>query len=339
MHRIDQTKRILYVGENLHGTTSRYRRTLLDELYGTKSVVLDFNTFLPKLRLFKSIFWRLQHLLRLRPFERALNKELGGVKYDLVWIDKGLFMKSNMIVALRNHSEKLVFYTPDCFFHKNRVPAIRKQLHEFDIVVTTKSFEVTEFEKYISPSRLVLTSQGYSKVDQIIFREDRDHDVLFIGKYEAHREMVIKHLAKGGFRIAVGGAGWRNRSQTMNTHRVTFLGDDFRGSEYHELLSKSKICLGLLSKEFPELHTTRTFEIPYLGSVLATERNIETLNFFDESQVLFYSTLDELMMKMHRVLENGCWRDMAKAGQKRVLNSPYSWEDHIVEVIERLGAY
>jgi glycosyltransferase involved in cell wall biosynthesis len=182
----------------------------------------------------------------------------------------------------------------------------------------------------------MLANQGYTRVSQLIFREKRVYDVLFIGKYEAHRQRVIKHLAKAGIRIAVGGAGWRNKKQIMNEDRVTFLGDDFRGSQYQDLLSKSKICLGLLSKEFPELHTTRTFEIPYFGSVLATERNKETSEYFDECQGLFYDTLEELTLKINEILQNGRWIEMARAGQQRVLNSSYSWEDQMAQVIKRI---
>lgn len=332
-------KRILYLGEDLYGTTSRHRRELLDEIYKTKSLVIDFNLFLPELWLLKSLFWRFQHLIRLKSFEQALIKEISGVKYDLVWIDKGLFLKSTLIESLRHQSNKLVFFTPDCFFYQNDVPAVRKRLHLFDLVVTTKSFEIHQFEKYMCPSNLMLVNQGYSKVEAPAFQEKRKFDVLFIGKCEAYRETVVKHLAKAGIRIAVGGDGWRKKNYFLKRHHVTFLGDDFRGEEYDELISKSKICLGLLSKNFPELHTTRTFEIPYFGSVLATERNAETQEFFDEGEALFYNTLEDLSMNINNLLQDEKWRDMAKAGQRKVLNSAYSWEDQIEQVVKRIERY
>lgn len=330
---------ILYIGEHLQGTTSIHRRKLLDKFYHNESVVVDFNFFLPKSRVLRSIYWRLQSIVRLRSFENALKEMLRGTRYDIIWIDKGFFLKTSLIDALRCHSERLVFFTPDCFFHKNQVPAIRKQLHQFDIVVTTKSFEVKEFQKYVCPSKLELITQGYSKVDQLVFQEKRLYDVLFIGKHEAHREKVIKHLANAGIRIAVGGAGWHNKKQTLNGHYVTFLGDDFRGSQYQELISKSKVCLGLLSKDFPELHTTRTFEIPYFGSVLATERNNETLEYFEEHQALFYNTLEELTKHINIILQDGRWLEIARAGQQRVLNSSYSWEEQMVQVCKRIEKY
>ena len=37
---------------------------------------------------------------------------------------------------------------------------------------------------------------------------------------------------------------------------------------------------GLLAKWVPELHTTRTFEIPACGTALVTERNSETALVF-----------------------------------------------------------
>ena len=48
-------------------------------------------------------------------------------------------------------------------------------------------------------------------------------------------------------------------------------------------LGANAVGLGLLSKRFPERHTTRTFEIPACGALLATERTADTTRFFDES--------------------------------------------------------
>ena len=49
--------------------------------------------------------------------------------------------------------------------------------------------------------------------------------------------------------------------------------------EYAKIISLSYFGLGLLSNWVPELHTTRTFEIPACNTCLITPKTIEIANF------------------------------------------------------------
>jgi spore maturation protein CgeB len=71
------------------------------------------------------------------------------------------------------------------------------------------------------------------------------------------------------------------------------------------------------------MHTTRTFEIPACGAVLATEATLETRHFFRDSEALFFDDYADLAIKLVRLFsanETGSITEMAKAGRRRVLD-------------------
>jgi len=327
---------ILYVGEDLPGTTSNHRRQIIEEMWGDEVHVIDFNKYLPNVRSMKSLFWRFNNSISLRGFNKILNHLLDSFQFDLIWVDKGLFLGNEQIRKLRANTQKLVFFTPDCFFYQNNVKAVQGNLSIFDLVITTKSFEVDLFKQEIDESKVLLINQGYTDVGGGSFEQERDRDVIFIGKHELHRELCVLRLAEAGIDVYVGGAGWSRRKSRLTQYGVHLLEDDIRGEDYKRAISRSKIGLGFLSKSFPELHTTRTFEIPYFGSVLATERNAETERFFVEGEVLFYETLDELITKTQRILKSKGWKNMALLGQRRAVKNDCSWRLQMSRIHEVL---
>src|SRR5690606_9234510 len=124
--------------------------------------------------------------------------------------------------------------------------------------------------------------------------EEKADEVAFVGLAEASRFETVSTLLSEGIPVKLAGRGWRN---FLRKHRgnpaLHFVGEFLGGEDYTRFLSSSRFALGLLSKRFPELHTTRTFEIPACGTVLVTERNRETSTFFGEDEAAFFSSPEE----------------------------------------------
>ena len=84
-----------------------------------------------------------------------------------------------------------------------------------------------------------------------------------------------------------------------------FKGQTLKGKDYISAIQGSKICLGLLSKGNRDLHTTRTFEIPFIGSLLCAERTSEHLELFDENlEAVFWNSAEECAEKCKELLKN-----------------------------------
>ena len=73
----------------------------------------------------------------------------------------------------------------------------------------------------------------------------------------------------------------------QNNPNLIYLGDGVYGKDYVTTLQNAKMAWGALSKWVPELHTTRTFEIPACGTALVTERNQKPSLFLRMMRLFF----------------------------------------------------
>jgi spore maturation protein CgeB len=100
----------------------------------------------------------------------------------------------------------------------------------------------------------------------------------------------------------------------------------------------ASIGLGLLTQRFPELHTTRTFEIPACATAIATPMTAETRSVFDESQAIFFNDYKELAMRILYLMSVPAeLQKITEAGHKRVLDGAYDNDSMVKLVLSNLG--
>jgi hypothetical protein len=102
-------------------------------------------------------------------------------------------------------------------------------------------------------------------------------------------------------------------------------------------VQSAKICIGLLSKENRDLHTTRSMEIPSLGNLLCAERTSEHLALYnDGSEAVFWSSAEECAALCHRLLSSETMRrDIALRGQNRALLNNHFNQPMLRAVVDR----
>jgi spore maturation protein CgeB len=161
-------------------------------------------------------------------------------------------------------------------------------------------------------------------------------DTVFVGLAEPDRETCVATLLGNDIPVRLAGRGWQRFLQRWKkSSNLQFEGEDAFGDDYARLLSESWVGLGLLSKRFPELHTTRTFEIPACGAVLATERNRETEQFFNPDEALFFSGYENLAEKLSKLFAQGTGtlEAMANAGRKRVARDARDYSSILLHIL------
>ena len=122
------------------------------------------------------------------------------------------------------------------------------------------------------------------------------------------------------------------------SENLKFLGDSVFGNDYVRAYQSARVGLGLLSKRFPELHTTRTFEIPACGALLATERNSETSRFFGDDEVEFFESYEQLAKSLTGLLTNpGALDAKIRRGTQRVQDGPYRYCDIVANALGVAG--
>jgi len=259
--------------------------------------------------------------------------------YDMIWIDKGVFINPKILKIIRNRTKKLIHFTPDpaFFYHKSRY--FRSSLPQYDFCITTKSFELDEYIRY-GCQNLIYCTQGY---DEIIHQpqntfEEKEFEVCFIGHYEKQRAEIIQAIIDAGLIIVIAGINWEPFiKKNEDKKNLIFFGRHVAGLEYSRLISLSKIGLGLLSKWIPEKHTTRTFEIPACGTYLASEKNEEILSFFGE-EVLYFQNSNDLSLKINQLLKDPGLLQIKMMNQTKILkNLEVSHQKIMLNLLNKVG--
>jgi len=333
----------LFIGIRTSGTTSYLRSQALQRAIPEANwQFIDTDVpFHSALRISRSLAFR----LRLGPAVGAINQyvkdRLASDRYDLIWVDKGVCLRPSIVRTLRSRADRLVYYTPDTSFLNNHSRFFNQTVGLYDRVVTTKSLELDEYARRMDRSRLLLVTQTYDRqlhFPRCSFEEKRPEAVM-IGLCEPDREDCVKRLLDSGVVVRIGGKGWAGFLRQQRGHdNLRFEGDAVFGEHYAEVLSRATFGLGMLTRRFPELHTTRTFEIPACGTALATPDNSETRQFFSPNEALFFSDYSDLARKVVDLFKNPRQlQQITTAGWQRVTGGSYDNDRMVTHVLGDLG--
>lgn len=332
-----------YVGILAPGSTSRMRAERLRDLtpHADWHWIDTDPPFQTSARVWRTLAFRATTGAAVNRVNAEVVRGIGKRRFDLIWVDKAIFLKPATVDLLRRVSSTLVHFTPDAAFLANRSPGFEKTISLYDLLVTTKSFEIDEYAKRVSADRVMLTAQGYDP--SVHFprstTSERRREAVFIGLAEPDRERCIAALLDRRVPVRLGGKGWqsflRQRGRDPN---LAFVGDEIFGDDYAEMLSRAWIGLGLLTKRIPELHTTRTFEIPACGGILATESTPDTDLFFNRDEAVFFKDYDDLAARVHALFDepdDAALKSIASAGRARVTGDRHDYPKILGDILAR----
>lgn len=329
-----------YVGILDPGTTSRMRAECLRELtpgwdWRWVDTAAPFHV---SPRWARSAAFRLKAGPAVNAINRAVTTGIGTGAYDLIWVDKAVYLWPDTVRKLRSAAAHLVHFTPDCAFFANKSRHFERSLPLFDLAVTTKSFCMEDYGCRLPEGKVHLTTQGYDRHLHVQENTVRRKEAVFIGLCEPDRERCIGLLLDACIPVRLGGCGWQRFLRRWNRcPHLFFEGEAIFGKSYAKLLSASWVGLGLMSKRFPELHTTRTFEIPACGAILATESNPEIRTFFAHDEALFIESYSSLGGQLKGLFsDEGRMERIASAGRRRVERDGRDYHSILAAVLRKL---
>lgn len=334
--------KVLYIGQFTKGTTSRMRALQIERILSPSTFeVIDTNIpFLELPKILRSIGFQFKKGPLISKLNTYVKNHIHLLFYDLVWIDKGVYIQTSTMELLRQKCGKLVHYTPDMAFYANKSALFVKSLPFYDYCISTKSAEAEAYLKLIPKEKLLMTTQGF---EENIHRShhqfgDKDNAVVFIGLAEPHRFEIAETLLEAGIDLKLVGKKWESFvKRHQHKENFKFLGEAVYDEEYSRLISASKFSLGFLSKNFPEYHTTRTFEILACGTALLTEANPETLAFFEEDEVIFYKDTEELIEKIkYYTTHDEELKQLIQKGHKKVACSGYDYHTILTKLLNKI---
>lgn len=337
--------RIFYIGQLWEGGTALERMKALNGL-GHPTVPFDVSPFLNRApRLLQSVASRLNMGPVLNQLNKELTRQAGGLRtISHIWVDKGTWVFPETLQHLKQITgARAVHYTPDSQILSQRSRHFISSFPLYDALVTTKEWEVKAY-KEAGAKQVILTHQGYdSRFFPRTVRESErskfDSDVRFVGHTQKHYAKRLHALSSLDIRLRIWGDAWPRYAEK---HQWTaIVGQGLWGESYPIALACAKIGLGLLGKHIPETSTTRTFEIPAMGTFLLAERTALHQQLFDEgTEAEFFSSDDEMLDKTRFYLKDDEARQrIAAAGRARCERSGYSSTELLKNIIDTIQRF
>ncbi len=276
--------------------------------------------------------------------ERILQL-LRGSFFHVLWIDKGLTIRAETLLTVRENSQKTIIagYSPDDMLNPdNQSRQFLNGLKYYDIYFTTKSYNVQEL-KDLGCKRVEFVENGYDPKTHrpmLVTKEDRQKfggPVGFIGTYERERAESMLYLAKNGVPVRVWGEGWNKRFWLLHPN-IDIGGRPLVGDDYAMAICSFDINLVFLRKINRDLQTTRSVEIPACGAFMLAERTDEHLRLFKENEeAIYFSSNEELSEQVRYFLKHEEVRmRISQAARKRCLIGGYSYRERITKMFQKI---
>jgi spore maturation protein CgeB len=330
------SKRIVYFGPNIKGSTTEKRVNSLKDLKFNVNI-LDSCGFY---RLRSSVLKAVQIRIGMGPiYKKVLSKilkEINFFKPEYLIIEAGYLFNTETLVKLKKNNPrlKLIFLTVDSIKNKTFQRAFfLKSLYLYDFVITTKSQDIDIYKKYFL-KKIIFSYQGIDEKNFLDYSlsENEDHlksEVVFVGDYGIERAETIKFLIEADVPIKIFGFNWDRYKFFKPFYFGPAMADD-----YYKVLNNAKIALCFLNVKAGDTYTTRSLEIPASGTLLLAEETEDHKNLFKENkEAVFFNNKNDLLEKIRYYLSNNNERQqIAKFGRKKMRQLDLTWKSNLKKI-------
>lgn len=274
-----------------------------------------------------------------------LAVQLGNERYDLAWIDGGSLFGVEALGVLRLHVPRLVNYNVDDPTGPRdwrRFHTLRRAVSHYDVMVTVREPTRVELLDLGAPQVLkTIRSYDDELLKPVPLQEvEKQHwssGVLFVGTWMPERGPFLAKLVQANVPLTIYGDRW-SRAPEWPLLRAYVRNTAIYGRDYVRAIQSSKICLGLLSRENRDLHTIRSSEIPYIGSLFCAERTSEHMAMYvDGQEAVFWSDEAECISRISSLLSDDAARvRIAAAGHARVLALKLAHVDVLAAILAQV---
>ena len=275
---------------------------------------------------------------------RHILHRLGPDMFDIAWVDSGEFASPGLVRALRVHARRVVNYNHDDPFGARDATGFRQYrnaVKDYDLIVVVRACNIAEAERLGARNVLhvIRSADEQAHAPRQLSEEDRRRwgsEVAFVGTWMPERGAFLQSLVERRVPLSIFGNRWQ-QAREWSAIRSAWRGPAADAEEdYARAIGCAKICLGLLSKGNRDLHTTRSLEIPALGSLLLAERTIEHQQLYrEDEEAVFWSDAAECADKCHALLADETRiRTITAAGHARALANGHFNEKTIARVLD-----
>ncbi len=283
--------------------------------------------------------------------ENWMFRQIGDATYDVVFVDHGELVNASCVKRLKKVARAVVNYNQDNPYVSRDMRKWRmfiKALPHYDLAATPRSSSVAPAKR--TGARRVLEVRFAA--DEAVHRpielsaQDRarfDAKVAFVGTWMPERGPFMRRLVERGVPLRIYGPRWNKAPEYKSFQSHVTLGS-LDGDDYVKAVRGAQIAIGLLSKGNEDLHTTRSLEIPAVGTLLCAERTSEHLAMYEDGEeAVFFDDADDCADRCLALLQDPeRIKAIAAAGRRRVIQNGDFNEmlmSKIVDAVFREEAY
>jgi spore maturation protein CgeB len=322
-----QPLKILYVGPN--DGTSRHRFNSLKRLGHEMELVDPFKAFAGS-PFFSAWGFKTGYLGLEGRITRHVLNALQNDRYDIVWVDNGETVSKHLASELKRRCDSIINHNLDNPFTRRdgaRWRLFLSALPLYDLFVTPRrSSQIAALEAG-APRAVEMMQSADEQVHRHVALVGEEcktlgSEVVFAGTWMPERGPFMKRLMERGVPLRIFGPRWTKAPEYgMLKSVVTSRGLD--DATYVKVISGSKIALGLLSIGNNDVHTTRSLEIPAIGTPFCGPRTCDHQTLYrDGVEAVFFDTADECADLCLELLQDEPKRQsIGAAGHQRALKN------------------
>lgn len=250
-----------------------------------------------------------------RAFQDAVVRQCSVLKPDMFLTIKGTGLDVATLRRLRHMQIPVVMFFPDYHFDHPQLSV--DTFAEYDLFVTTKSFQIDYLAGLLGPDHVAYVPHGYvDGTHAPLFGPGEapySHDVLYAGNHSAAKQTWLEQLAEGIPSASIGIVGNRWEQAALGPlHRANLLGERLAVA-YAQSIQQARINIALHMGAAPngwaDLVSTRTFEIPACKGFMLHIDNAEVREFFDVgTEIDTFASAEELCDKVRFYLDRPALR-------------------------------
>lgn len=231
-----------------------------------------------------------------RQIGRQIGQEIGARGFDLAHVDSGDVTGPACLALLRRHAPRLSLYNADNPFadpapERRRWRILHRALPGFDLVAGIGRPGLAAAMAARGVRRGLLLRHAADEIVHAPLPEPGPRwqaDVCFAGTWMPGRERVMAALADAGIGLALYGPRWE-RAPNIARLRPHLRGGELRDRDYARAIAGARIALVLLNGANGDLHTSRSVEIPAIGTAMVAPRTADHLSMYREgSEAMFF---------------------------------------------------
>lgn len=278
---------------------------------------------------------------------RSLRRQVGDQKFDLVLVNSGEVVGQRSLSFLKTVAPICCNYTTDNPYHtptpeRRRWFTHRRIARLYDLIVAIRRDGIEQQLKDLGVTNWMATLMCADELEHRRYEFQGDDiaewetDVIFAGAWMPGRDEFMAKLVEAGLNIRIYGNRW-DRSPNFERIKPAVQFKFLKDRDYAKAISAAKVAIVLLNDRNFDLHTTRSAEIPAIGTAMVAPRTSHHKDMYVEGEeVLLFDDADECIRQCRRLVDDAAFRNelAARAKQRSVENRTYN-ECLMRDIVER----